>query len=130
MNKIVRTNDDSKSYAGWTCGWCPPQKDGSAAKPFWGINATKALSHVVKVSGNDVCLCCGIILAAKAGQYNALYLLKAMQKDLRHNKREMMIAGIKTCKIILYIHWRHPCRPQNDEHRCESFQIFVLSSVL
>jgi hypothetical protein len=34
MNKIIRTDDDGKSYAGWTCGWCPPQKDGSAAKPF------------------------------------------------------------------------------------------------
>ena len=23
LNKIVRTGDDGKSYAGWTCGWCP-----------------------------------------------------------------------------------------------------------
>ena len=95
LNKIVRTDEHGKSYAGWTCGWCPLQKDGSAAKPFRGTNATKALSHVVKVSGNDVCPCCGIIPAAKARQYNALYLSKAMQKDLRHNKREMMIAGIE-----------------------------------
>jgi len=53
------------------------QKDGSAAKPFQGTNATKALSHVVKVSGNNVNPCCGIIPAAKARQYNALYLSKA-----------------------------------------------------
>jgi hypothetical protein len=95
LNKIIRTDDDGKSYAGWTCGWCPPQKDGSAAKPFRGTNATKALSHVVKVSGNDVRPCRGIIPAAKARQYSALYLSKAMQKDLRHNKRETMIAGIE-----------------------------------
>ena len=95
LNKIVRTDDDGKSYAGWTCGWCPPQKDGSTAKPFRGTNATKALSHVVKVSGNDIRPCCGIIPADKARQYNALYLSKAMQKDLRHNKRETMIAGIE-----------------------------------
>ncbi len=78
LNKIIRTDDDDKSYAGWTCGWCPPQKDSSAAKPFWGTNATKALSHVVKVSRNDVRPCCGIIPAAKARQYSALYLSKAM----------------------------------------------------
>ena len=50
---------------------------------------------MVKVSGNDVRPCRGIIPAAKARQYSALYLSKAMQKDLRHNKRETMIAGIE-----------------------------------
>ena len=91
----VRTDEHGKSYAGWTCGWCPPQKDGYVAKPFRGTHAMKALSYVVKVSGNNVRPCCGIIPAAKARQYNALYLSKAMQKDLRHNKRETMIAGIE-----------------------------------
>jgi hypothetical protein len=46
LNKNIRTNDNGKTYAELACGWFPPQKDGSAAKPFRGTNATKALSHV------------------------------------------------------------------------------------
>jgi hypothetical protein len=50
---------------------------------------------VVKVSGHDIRPCHGIILEAKARQYIAMYLSKAMQKNICHNKREAMIASIE-----------------------------------
>jgi hypothetical protein len=43
INKITGFDDNNKSYAGWTCGWCPLQNDGSTSKPFRSTNATKAL---------------------------------------------------------------------------------------
>ncbi len=95
VNKIIKTDDDGKSYAAWTCGWCPLQKDGSPANAFMGENATKALHHVAKVAGCDIRRCRGTIPADKARQYNALYLAKAMEKDLRQNKKETMISGIE-----------------------------------
>ncbi len=57
LNKTIAVYESGKSYAGWTCGWCPPQNDGAKAKPFWGCNATKALCHVAKISDFDIWPC-------------------------------------------------------------------------
>jgi hypothetical protein len=34
INKFAGFNNDGKSYAGWTCCWCPLENDGSQPKPF------------------------------------------------------------------------------------------------
>ena len=55
INKITGFDDNGKSYAGWTCGWCPLENDGS--KPKRSTNATKALVHVSKLTGYDIWPC-------------------------------------------------------------------------
>jgi hypothetical protein len=57
INKFAGFDDNGKSYAGWTCGWCPLESDGSQPKPFCTMNATKALVHVAKVPGYDIRPC-------------------------------------------------------------------------
>jgi hypothetical protein len=69
INKISGFNDNGQSYAGWTCGWCPLGDNGSATKPFWTMNATKALSHVAKLMRFDIEPCHGRIPLAKSKQY-------------------------------------------------------------
>ena len=83
INKITGFDDNNKSYAGWTCGWCPLEKDLSTPKPFRSTNATKALVHVSKITGYDIRPCRGHIPAAKSKQYQELYLSKTVSKEQR-----------------------------------------------
>jgi hypothetical protein len=57
IKKVAGFDNNGKSYAGWTCGWCPLQNDGSQPKPFWSMNAMKALLHVAKLPGYDIRPC-------------------------------------------------------------------------
>jgi hypothetical protein len=57
INKFAGFDNNGKSHAGWTCGWCPLESNGSQPKPFWSMNAAKALVHVAKVLGYDIWPC-------------------------------------------------------------------------
>ncbi len=46
INKFAGFDNNGKPFSGWTCGCCPLDNDGSQAKPFRTMNATKALIHV------------------------------------------------------------------------------------
>jgi hypothetical protein len=69
IKKVAGFDDNGKSYAGWTCGWCPLQNNGFQTKSFWSMNATKALVHVAKLLGYDIRPCQGRIPAANSKQY-------------------------------------------------------------
>ena len=73
--KVIKCSgfdNNGKPFAGWTCGWCPLDNDGSQPKPFRSMNATKALVHVAQVAGYDIRPCRGHIPTAKSNQYKAL----------------------------------------------------------
>jgi hypothetical protein len=90
INKFAGFDDNRKPFSGWTCGWCPLENDGSQAKPFRSMNATKALVHVAKVSGYDVRPCRGRIPAEKGRQYQDLLLSKTLTKEQRKSKKDTM----------------------------------------
>ncbi len=94
INKFAGFDDNWKSYAGWTCGGCPLENDGSQPKLFWSINATKALVHVAKVPGYDIRPCQGRIPAAKSKQYQDHHASKSLAKEQRKRKKDMMINQI------------------------------------
>ncbi len=94
IKKVASFNNNGKSYAGWTCGWCPLQIDGSQPKPFLSMNATKALVHVAKLPGYDIQPCQGCIPAAKTKQYRDLHTSKSLVKEQRKSKKDMMIQQI------------------------------------
>jgi len=94
INKITGFDDNGKSYAGWTCGWCPLEKDGSTTKAFRSTNATKALVHVLKLTGYDIRPCRGHIPAANKKQYQELYLAKTVSKEQRKSKKDAMTSKI------------------------------------
>ena len=90
ITKVTGFDDNGTSYAGWTCGWCPLENNGSKPKPFRTMNATKALGHVAKISGYDIRPCRGRIPAATSRQYQELYLSKTVTKEQRKNKKDVM----------------------------------------
>jgi hypothetical protein len=90
INKITGYDDNGKSFAGWTCGWCPLENDGSKPKPFRSTNATKALVHVSKLTGFDIRPCRGLIPPAERKQYQELYLSKTLSKEQRKSKKDVM----------------------------------------
>jgi hypothetical protein len=94
IKKVAGFNDNGKSYAGWTFGWCPLQNNGSQPKPFWSMNATKALVHVAKLPGYDIRPCQGCIPAAKSKQYRDLHTSKSLAKEQRKSKKDTMIQQI------------------------------------
>ena len=94
INKITGFDDNNKSYAGWTCGWCPLQNDGSTPKPFCSNNATKALVHVSKLTGYDIWPCRGRIPEVTSRQYQELYLSKTLSKEQRKSKKDVMNSKI------------------------------------
>ena len=95
LNKFISVNEKGMSYAGWTCGWCLTESDGSKAPPFWGLNASKALWHVTKTSGYDIWPCGGYIPPNKMRQYQAFLQLKSEIRDLRIKKRDSLTLNIE-----------------------------------
>ena len=69
ITKCTGVGKDGRSYAGWKCGYCPRNHDGSEASIFCPQNATKALYHVARISGYDIRPCHGFIPPGKARQY-------------------------------------------------------------
>jgi hypothetical protein len=88
INKFAGFDINGKPFSGWTCGWCPLENDGAQPKPFWSMNATKALIHVAKVLGYDVRPCKGRIQAAKSRQYQNLHLSKTLMKEQRKSRKD------------------------------------------
>ena len=50
IRKFVTTDDSGKEFTGWSCGWCMKRND----VPFRGLNASKALWHVLKEAGQTL----------------------------------------------------------------------------
>jgi hypothetical protein len=94
INNITGFDDNDKSYAGWTCSWCPLEKDLSTQKHFCSSNATKSLIHVSKITGYDIRPCQGHIPAAKSKLYQELYLSKTVSNELRKSKKDVMSSKI------------------------------------
>jgi hypothetical protein len=94
INKFSGFDDNWKPFSGWTCGWCPLENNGSQPKPFWLMNATKALIHVAKVSGYDLWPCPGRIPATKSRQYQDLHLAKTLTKEQRKSRKDTMSNSI------------------------------------
>ena len=78
----------------WTCAWCPNESDGSRPKPFVGWNATKAISHVCRISGMCIRLCNGVIPPNFASKYKDLYLRQVLTKEKRSGAVDQMNASI------------------------------------
>ena len=53
LRKFVTTDNSGKEFTGWSCGWCMKPDD----LPFWGVNASKALCHVLKEAGHNIRPC-------------------------------------------------------------------------
>ena len=91
LRKLVVTTDDSgKDFSGWSCGWCMKRGD----VPFRGVNASKALWHVLKEPGHDIRPCRGHIPHNKLAQYRQLAISKAQAKDLRVRKKSTLTTTI------------------------------------
>ncbi len=92
LRKLVVTMDDSvgKDFTGWSCGWCMKCDD----VPFRGVNASKALWHVLKEAGHDIRPCRGHIPHNKLAQYRQLAISKAQAKDLRVRKKSSLTTTI------------------------------------
>ncbi len=115
INKFAGFDDNGKSYARWTCGWCPLENDSSQPKPFWSMNAMKALVHVAKVPGYDIWPCQGCIPAAKSNQYRDLHTSKSLAKEQRKSKKDMMInqiSDIQDRTVLSLAHGAKKLSPQ------------------
>ncbi len=86
ITKCTGVGKDGRSYAGWKCGFCPRNHDGSEASLFSPQNATKALYHVARISGYDIRPCRGFIPPGKARHYRMLY----------HQKQQIRTNGSRT----------------------------------
>jgi hypothetical protein len=78
--KIIKCSsfdNNGKPFAGWTCGWCPLDIDGSQRKPYWLMNATKAPYS-----------------STKSKQYKQLYLSKTLTKEQRKSRKDTMSNSI------------------------------------
>ena len=94
INKFAGFDDNGKPFSGWTCCWCPLENYGSQPKPFWTMNAAKALYHVAKILGHDIRPCQGRIPAAKSRQYRDLHLSKTLTKEQRKSRKDTMSNSI------------------------------------
>jgi hypothetical protein len=61
---------------------------------FKGDNATKALAHVAKIAGKNICYCYGNIPQFKLKQYRDLYFLKSVAKTDRSLRHDALVASI------------------------------------
>ena len=78
----------------WTCGWCRNESDGTRPKPFFGWNATKAISHVCRIPGMCIRLCSGTIPPDYAARYKDLYLRQVLNKEKRSGANDKLDAAI------------------------------------
>ena len=78
----VKTQEDEfgKLISGWTCAYCPRPGNVGGYVFRKSVNATKALAHVLKLKGQDVALCRGIIPYQKKMAYKALYNINRVKK--------------------------------------------------
>lgn len=68
-----------KGQAGWKCGWCD--------NFYSGQNATKALAHVLRISGKSIIACSGKIPLAYSQRYGDLYSRKSETKISRKKRK-------------------------------------------
>ena len=90
IRKFVTTDDSGKEFTGWSCGWCMKRD----VLPFRGVNASKALWHVLKEAGHDIRPCRGHIPQNNLAQYRQLANSKAEAKDSRVRKNSTLTTTI------------------------------------
>ena len=79
--KKIRRYTSPNNKKMWACDWCP--KGLNISRPLTGWNATKALWHVCKISGQGVRPCSGVILLEYARQYKDYYERKLINSQAR-----------------------------------------------
>ena len=70
--KYIKLESGKKGQAGWKCGWCD--------NFYSGQNATKALAHVLRITGKSIIACSGKIPVAYSQRYGDLYSRKSENK--------------------------------------------------
>jgi hypothetical protein len=70
---MMQEDNFGKNIGGWTCAYCPHPGDVGGYVIRKSINATKALAHVLKIKGQDVPICKGVIPYPKKKVHKALY---------------------------------------------------------
>jgi hypothetical protein len=90
----IKTQEDQfgKLIIGWTCGYCPCPGNVGGYVFQRGVNATKALAHVLKLAGQDVAICKGIIPYEKKMAYKALYNMNLVKKK-KKKARDAALRG-------------------------------------
>ena len=82
MNSVWDCEDEfGKLISGWTCAYCPRPGNVGGYVFRKSVNATKALAHVLKLAGQDVAICRGIIPNQKKMAYKALYNMNLVKKE-------------------------------------------------
>ena len=90
LRRFDTTDNNGKEFTGWSCGWCMKRDD----LPFRGVNASKALWHVLKEAGHDIRPCRGHIPHNKLAQYRQLANSKAEAKDSSVRKNSTLTTTI------------------------------------
>jgi hypothetical protein len=82
----MQEDNFGKNIGGWTCAYCPCPGNVAGYVFRKSVNATKALAHVLKIKGQDVAICKGVIPYPKKKAYKALYnanQIKIKEKKMR-----------------------------------------------
>ncbi len=69
----MQEDDFGKNIGGWTCAYCPCPGNVGGYVFCKSVNATKALAHILKIKGQDVAICKGVIPYPKKKAYKSLY---------------------------------------------------------
>ena len=73
----LKVSTGPEGEMGWSCGWC---------KSFYkGVNATKALAHVLGLPGKSIAHCQGKIPATFLERYGELHRSKHSKKNARQH---------------------------------------------
>jgi hypothetical protein len=70
---MMQEDNFGKNIGGWTCAYYPHPGNVGGYVFRKSVNATKALVHVLKIKGQDVAICKGVIPYPKKKAYKALY---------------------------------------------------------
>ncbi len=82
----MQEDNFGKNIGGWTCAYCPCSGNVGGYIFCKSVNATKALAHFLKIKGQDVAICKGVIHYPKKKVYKALYnanQIKIKEKKMR-----------------------------------------------
>jgi hypothetical protein len=96
--------DDGKGgqVPAWRCCFCVADARGILNNIFKGApNATKALKHVTRISG-DIRPCNGIIPPSTMHQFLQLYQSRAAVKEIRATKRQIVCGSIDDAQVRVY----------------------------
>jgi hypothetical protein len=103
----IKTQEDQfgKLISGWTCAYCPRPGNVGGYVFQKSVKATKALAHILKLAGQDVAICRGIIPYEKKMVYKALYnmnLAKKKEKKARDSTLRGEIHSFQDQSLVAY----------------------------